>query len=94
MSFCPLFPLNPTDTYPQIMSDGRAFTIYQTNDDLNKIMMNAYGVEDVRDYRHKLTSNTENEESSQLECLEQKYTTMHKKISENLAKLDKASFNN
>ena len=92
--YCTLYPLNPVDTYPQIMSDGRAFTLYQPNQDLNCMLMQSLNITDSRDYRHKVIAAAGGEQHAQLKCLEEKYTTMNQLRGTELKYLADLAINN
>ena len=97
-TFCASFPFNPTDTYPQLMSDSRALTSHKPNDLLNCKIMQNYAKEtgkpfDPRGFRQLIVRQGKGLESYQNQCLDEKYTRMQAEMKQNLEKLNCLDWN-
>ena len=97
-AYCSSYPFSPDDTYPQLMSDGRALTSYVPSKLYNcKIMQNVSKINgkpfDPRNYRHVITHQGQNISKVHNDCLGEKYTKMQAEMKKDLKELDKYMWN-
>ena len=90
--FCSTYPFNPNDTYPQMMSDGRAFTNYipskQYNCHIMKNIARKNGEPfDPRNYRDVIAFTGSSISDTHDACFSKKYTTMQVEMRKNLTEL-------
>jgi hypothetical protein len=76
------------------MSDGRQFTQYYPNDDMNCHFYKSLEVTDTRKYRHSVLNKTGDFFRNQDACLADKYANMQKQMQADLAKVRSYTYNN
>jgi hypothetical protein len=96
--YCTTYPFNSSDTYPQLMSDGRALTSYipskQYNCQIMKNVAKAQGKEfDPRNYRQVIVGKGKTIEQVHTDCLISKYDKMQKQMATDLKNLETYMWN-
>ena len=97
--YCSTYPFNPTDTYPQIMSDGRAFTNYMSSKRYNCEIMGNVAKRtgtpfDPRDYRRTIAGKIATIGQTHEDCFVHKYDSMQNEMKKGLTDLERYVWNN